>query len=104
MVSHLAQAVLRVDLTFRAPEMTHQDNRCTPIDEVINRGNRRSDSGVVPNGIPVHGNVEIHAYQDPLSLYVGLLQRSEVQIANPYAVPGMPASQTRATKSATRQE
>lgn len=49
---------------------THRDDR-PGLGEILDRGNRRADTGVIRNGFPVEGNVEIASHENFFALEVG---------------------------------
>src|SRR3990172_11068898 len=48
---------------LRPPEVRHQDHLCAAFSQVLDRGQRRPDSGVVENSPVVQRHVVVHPHQ-----------------------------------------
>ena len=65
MLSHRSQRKLRLDLSLRTAQMSHQDNSSLLLQQILNCRQRCGDTGIIGNlALIIQRNVKIYTYQN----------------------------------------
>jgi hypothetical protein len=70
---HWPQAVLRVRFTLRSPEVAHDDDARSVVNEIAQRWQRSPHPGVISDGSVCKRDIEVDANENPLAANIDVL-------------------------------
>ena len=66
------QRILGVGAILGSSQVGAQDNRCTPLEQIFERGQRGADAGIVAHRAVFNWDIEIHAHKNALALRINV--------------------------------